>query len=166
MHVSPKGNTDNVLLHIPAGITNTYTYKIPDYHTEGAYWYHPHLHTLTSAEIYFGLAGLLAIGRLDGNIPLVTENNIPIRNMVLQYNFVFDRQGGQAKLNNVLWPEFVSTLTPPKGDELAKGTYRPLLSPVNFKESKKRHDLLLPSGTRGRCRSTTTVDAWISFRAI
>src|SRR5262245_25631467 len=29
VHVSPKGNADNVLLHIPAGISNTYTYNIP-----------------------------------------------------------------------------------------------------------------------------------------
>jgi len=29
VHVSPKGNADNVLLHIPAGMANTYTYNIP-----------------------------------------------------------------------------------------------------------------------------------------
>jgi hypothetical protein len=51
-----------------------------------------------------GMAGLLAIGRTDGNIPLVTEKQIPIRNMVLQYNFVFDRKGGLAQFNNGTWP--------------------------------------------------------------
>ena len=29
-------------------------------------------------------------------------------------------------------PQFVSTIVPPQGDELANGTYRPLLAPVNF----------------------------------
>lgn len=29
VHASPKGNADNVLLHIPAGKSNTYTYNIP-----------------------------------------------------------------------------------------------------------------------------------------
>ena len=72
-------------------------------------------------------SGLLAIGRTDGNLPLVTENQIPIRNMVLQYNYVFDRAGGGAQLNNYTWSQWVSTIKPPKGDELAKGTYRPLL---------------------------------------
>ena len=56
--------------------------------------------------------------------------------MLLQYNFVFDRADGLAQLNNPNWPQFVSTITPPEGDELAKGTYRPLLAPVNFNQSK------------------------------
>ncbi len=71
---------------------------------QGAYWYHSHLHTLTAPQVYMGLAGLLAIGRTDGNIPLVTENNIPIRNMLLQYNYVFDRADGLSTLNNYSWP--------------------------------------------------------------
>ncbi|MEZ5875663.1 MAG: multicopper oxidase domain-containing protein [Hyphomicrobiales bacterium] len=137
LRVSPKGNSDNVLLHVGAGLTNTYTYEIRKDHPHGAYWYHPHLHQLTSPETYLGLTGILAIGRLDGNVPLVTEKNLPIRNMVLQYNFVFDRKGGGAQINNPNWSQYVSTLTKPKGDELSDGTYRPLLAPVNFLDSKK-----------------------------
>ena len=93
-HISPRGNADNVLLHIPPGMSNTYTYDIPRNMPQGMYWYHSHLHGLTSAQVYSGLVGLLAIGRTDGNLPLVTEKSIPIRNMALQYNFVFDRAGG------------------------------------------------------------------------
>ncbi len=137
LRVSPKGNSDNVLLHIGAGLSNTYVYHIREDHPEGAFWYHPHLHGLTAPQVYLGLAGILQIGRLDGNIPLVVQNDIPIRNMVLQYNYVFDRKGGLARLGNPNWPQYVSTLTPPKGDELASGTYRPLLTPVNFEQSKK-----------------------------
>src|SRR5262249_41008348 len=96
------------------------------------------LHTSgpSPAHVYGGLVGLLAIGRTDGNLPLVTEKNIPIRNMALQYNFVFDRAGGLAQLNNLNWPQWVSTITPPKPGELANGTYQPSLAPVNFKQSK------------------------------
>src|SRR5436190_14731672 len=54
----------------------------------------------------------------------------------LQYNFVFDRAGGLAQLNNPNWPQWVSTIIPPKEGELANGTYRPLLTPVNFEQSK------------------------------
>jgi FtsP/CotA-like multicopper oxidase with cupredoxin domain len=136
VHVSPKGNSDNVMLHISPGMANTYTYQIPKNMPQGAYWYHSHLHTLTTSQTYYGLAGLLAIGRPDGNLPLVTATRIPIRNMVLQYNYVFDRIGGLTQLNNVNWPQYVSTITSPKGDELANGTYRPLLTPVNFSQSK------------------------------
>ncbi|MEA2543603.1 MAG: hypothetical protein QOH35_4969, partial [Acidobacteriaceae bacterium] len=136
IHVSPKGNADNVMLHVPAGMSNTYTYEIAKNMPQGAYWYHSHLHTLTGPQTYTGLAGLLSIGRTDGNLPAVTENGIPIRNMLLQYNGVFDRAGGSAQLNNLNWPQYVSTAVPPKGDELANGTYRPFLGPVNFTESK------------------------------
>ncbi len=136
VHVSPKGNSDNVMLHIAPGMANTYVYDVPKNMPQGAYWYHSHLHTLTTSQTYFGLAGLLAIGRTDGNIPLVTANRIPIRNMVLQYNYVFDRKGGLAQLNNANWPQFVSTLEPPKGSELADGRYSPSLAPINFARSK------------------------------
>ena len=57
VHVSPKGNADNVMLHIPGGRSNTFTYNIPKTMPQGAYWYHPHLHTLTAA------ACLLRLGR-------------------------------------------------------------------------------------------------------
>ena len=136
VHVSPKGNADNVMLHIPGGMSNTYTYNIPKTMPQGAYWYHSHLHGLTTPHVYYGMAGLLAIGRTDGNLPLVTENQIPVRNMVLQYNYVFDRAGGSAQLNNYSWPQWVSTIKPPEPGELAKGTYHPLLAPVNFLRSK------------------------------
>ena len=136
LHVSPKGNSDNVMLHIPPGLGNTYTYNVPANMPQGAYWYHSHLHGLTAAHTYAGMAGLLSIGRADGNLPLVTEKKIPIRNMLLQYNFVHNRAGGLAELNNPYWPQFVSTIVPPKGDELAKGTYRPLLTPINFTKNK------------------------------
>lgn len=137
MHISPKGNADNVLLHIPGGYSNTYTFEIPKDLPHGAYWYHSHLHMLTTSHVYYGLAGQLAIGRLDGNLPIVTENKIPIRNMLLQYNYVFERAGGLAQLNNPNWAQYVSTLKAPEGDALAKGTYRPLLVPTNFFDSKK-----------------------------
>jgi len=135
-HISPRGNADNVMLHIPPGMSNTFTYDIPRNMPQGLYWYHCHLHGLTAAQVYTGLVGLLAVGRTDGNLPLVTEKSIPIRNMGLQYNFVFDRAGGLAQLNNVNWPQWASTIIPPKQGELANGTYRPLLTPVNFSQSK------------------------------
>lgn len=135
LHVSPSGNADNVLLDIPAGMGNTYTYDVPDSMPNGLYWYHSHRHTLTAQQTAAGLAGLLEIGRADGNLPLVTENDLPIRMMSLQYNFVFDRAGEGRELNNPNWPQWVSTLTPPEGTELADGTYRPLLAPTNFTET-------------------------------
>lgn len=135
LHVSPDGNADNVLLDIPAGMGNRYDYAVPDDMPNGMYWYHSHLHTLTAQQTYFGLAGLLEIGRPDGDLPIVTENDVPIRDMALQYNFVFDRKGQGAKLNDPNWPQYVSTLEPPTEQGLADGTYRPSLAPVDFAET-------------------------------
>ncbi|MDV7356944.1 multicopper oxidase domain-containing protein [Rhodococcus oxybenzonivorans] len=137
LHVSPDGNADNVLLDIPAGKGNVYDYAVPKDMPNGLYWYHSHRHTVTAQQTYLGLAGLLEIGRPDGNLPLVTENDIPIRDMALQYNFVFDRKGGGHQLNDPNWPQYVSTLTPPEGDQLADGTYSPSLAPVNFSETSE-----------------------------
>ena len=137
LHVSPSGNADNVLLNIPPGMGNTYDYAVPTDMPNGLYWYHSHRHTLTAQQTYMGLAGLLEIGRPDGNLPIVTQTNIPIRVMALQYNFVFDRKGGGHQLNNPYWEQWVSTLKPPEGSQLADGTYSPSLAPVNFSETTK-----------------------------
>ncbi len=135
LHVSPSGNADNVLLSIPAGMGNTYTYDVPKTMPNGLYWYHSHRHTMTTQQTYFGLAGLLEIGRPDGNLPLVTQNNIPVRDMAIQYNYVFDRNGKGHQLNNYSWSQWVSTAKPPEGNQLADGTYQPSLAPVNFADT-------------------------------
>lgn len=137
LHVSPSGNADNVLLSIPAGMGNTYDYAVPSNMPNGLYWYHSHRHTITAQQTYMGLAGMLEIGRPDGNLPVVTKNGIPVRNMALQYNFVFDRRNGGHQLNNPYWEQWVNTLKPPEGNQLADGTYQPSLAPVNFEQSTK-----------------------------
>lgn len=136
LHVTPSGNGDNVLLNIPPGLTNTYTYAIPEDQAEGLYWYHSHRHMLTTPQVYRGLVGMLVIGRADGGIPSVVQNDLPVRTMALQYNYVFDRAGGQTTLNYPWWPAMVSTLKPASKEALANGSYRPKLTPINFRDSK------------------------------
>ena len=57
VHVSPKGNADNVMLHIPGGKSNTYTYNIPEEHAAGRL-----LVSLASSHAHRG-ARLLRHGR-------------------------------------------------------------------------------------------------------
>jgi FtsP/CotA-like multicopper oxidase with cupredoxin domain len=144
LHVSPSGNADNVLLSIPAGMGNTYVYDVPKNMPNGLYWYHSHRHTMTTQQTYAGLAGLLEIGRPDGNLPVVIQNKIPVRDMAFQYNYVFDRKGKGHQLNNYSWPQFVSTLKPPEGSQLADGTYQPSLAPVNISETSMGAQYLTP----------------------
>src|SRR5262245_25032737 len=66
LHVSPLGNSDDILLHIDPGESNHYQIRIPANHPQGLYWYHPHDHGFVNDQISLGLSGLLVIGRPDG----------------------------------------------------------------------------------------------------
>ena len=65
-HVSPKGNSDNVLLSFKPGEDFTYEYEIPEDHPPGMYWYHPHRHGFVEPQIYAGMYGAIYVqGGLD-----------------------------------------------------------------------------------------------------
>ncbi len=65
-HVSPKGNSDNVLLSINPGETFDYEYRLPENHPPGLYWYHPHLHRYTDDQVAGGMAGAIKVkGDID-----------------------------------------------------------------------------------------------------
>ncbi|MCL6269737.1 multicopper oxidase domain-containing protein [Sansalvadorimonas sp. 2012CJ34-2] len=60
LHVSPKKGSDDVLTtEINGHESLSATFNIPDYHTPGLYWYHPHFHGSTAMQV-----GGLAIGAL------------------------------------------------------------------------------------------------------
>ncbi|AUN29574.1 multicopper oxidase family protein [Niveispirillum cyanobacteriorum] len=88
LHVTPLGNSDNVLLNIlPEGATAAdlrkachsetdknvahrhvcvegafdYEYKIPEQHPAGTFWYHPHKHGAVAMHLGSGMAGALII---------------------------------------------------------------------------------------------------------
>jgi FtsP/CotA-like multicopper oxidase with cupredoxin domain len=66
LHVSPAGNSDNVLLQIPPGGELEYEIKIPSDHPPGTFWYHAHKHGSTAIQVSSGMAGMLIIkGGLD-----------------------------------------------------------------------------------------------------
>ena len=122
------------MLHIPPGMSNTYTYDIPRNMPQGLYWYHSHLHGLTSAQVYTGLVGLLVIGRTDGNLPLVTEKNIS-RSGTWCFSTTSSSTVPAAwrRLNNLTWPQWVSIDNAAEGGRTGEAArYRPLLAPVNF----------------------------------
>ncbi len=69
-HVSPVGNSDNVLLAIPPRaeqeefrhdhIHHQVIY-LPDDHVAGTFWYHPHKHGSTTIQVGSGMAGTLQV---------------------------------------------------------------------------------------------------------
>ncbi len=61
MHVSPAGNSDNVLLNIGPHTKFQYEVNIPEDHPSGTFWYHPHRHGSTALQVASGASGALII---------------------------------------------------------------------------------------------------------
>ncbi|AOX04427.1 L-ascorbate oxidase [Moorena producens PAL-8-15-08-1] len=71
--VSPKGNSDNVLVKIkPGDEIFPYEYELPEDHPAGTFWYHPHVHGSTALQVSSGMAGALIV-RGD-RLPTETAN--------------------------------------------------------------------------------------------
>lgn len=65
-HISPSGNSDNVFLEIQPGETFDFEFNVPENHTPGMYWYHPHVHGTTGVQVNGGMAGVIILeGGLD-----------------------------------------------------------------------------------------------------
>lgn len=60
-HVSPTGNSDNVLLDIAPGVSFDYEYYLPKDHPAGTFWYHSHRHGSTAIQVSSGMAGVLLV---------------------------------------------------------------------------------------------------------
>ena len=73
LHVSPVGNSDNVLLAVKPGQTWITEIKVPADHPPGTFWYHAHVHGSTALQVSSGMAGALIIeGGLD-DVPAIRE---------------------------------------------------------------------------------------------
>ena len=68
LHVSPTGNSDNVLLNIGPHTKFEYEVNIPTDHPSGTFWYHPHRHGSTALQVASGASGALIV---RGNRPYV-----------------------------------------------------------------------------------------------
>ena len=138
-HVSPVGNEDNIIIEIPAGKFNKYSYAIPKTMPYGLFWYHSHRHQYTEIHTSRGLVGMIVVGTVDGGLPVVTQNQLKTRTMSLQVTNVFGRAQGLKQYTNHFITSFANTLITPTAQQLMTGTYKPVLAPFNFLDS--------PSGT-------------------
>lgn len=69
LHVSPSGNSDNVLLAIAPQTSLQYDIRLPANHTRGSYWYHAHAHGSTAIQAGSGVAGALIVEDDSAAIP-------------------------------------------------------------------------------------------------
>jgi FtsP/CotA-like multicopper oxidase with cupredoxin domain/peroxiredoxin len=98
LHVSPSGNSDNVLLQVQPQSAQRYEIAIPKDHPCGTFWYHAHQHGSTAAQVGSGMSGALIIegglDALDGlrgitdrvlllqQIPYVLPPNAPAKGVI------------------------------------------------------------------------------------
>ncbi|KAF0811742.1 Multicopper oxidase mco [Andreprevotia sp. IGB-42] len=98
LHVSPTGNSDNVLLAIAPQSRFPYEIKLPGNHTAGSYWYHAHTHGSTAIQVGSGMAGALIIDDDEAKIPAaLREANKREKVMVFQ-TILYDTDG---ELNDI-----------------------------------------------------------------
>jgi FtsP/CotA-like multicopper oxidase with cupredoxin domain len=81
LHVSPTGNSDNVLLNIAPQTHFEYEVNIPAEHPSGTFWYHAHRHGSTAIQVASGASGALIVrgdrryvGRGTGDIDTILHD--------------------------------------------------------------------------------------------
>jgi FtsP/CotA-like multicopper oxidase with cupredoxin domain len=70
LHVSPSGNSDNVLMSVEPKCSFQFKFQIPANHPAGTFWYHPHVHGSTAVQVSSGAEGALIV---EGGLDLVPE---------------------------------------------------------------------------------------------
>lgn len=75
MAVSPRGNSDNVFIHVHPGGEFAYDVHIPERGRAGPgfFWYHPHAHGFVAPQILGGMSGALVIDGLDELFPVLKD---------------------------------------------------------------------------------------------
>jgi FtsP/CotA-like multicopper oxidase with cupredoxin domain len=73
MHISPGCHQDDVISTLvePSGASYEYRFKIPTDQPPGLYWYHPHPHGFSEAQVLGGASGALIVEGLERANPKV-----------------------------------------------------------------------------------------------
>lgn len=73
MSVSPRGNSDNVFIHLHPGDEFDYEVHIPANGSQGSgfFWYHPHAHGSVNPQVLGGMSGGLIVEGADQLYPIL-----------------------------------------------------------------------------------------------
>lgn len=75
LHVSPE--SDNPLVTVDPGASKTFTYAIAKDQPAGTFWYHPHVHGTTAAQVASGLSGALIVeDEIDAALDDATSEDV------------------------------------------------------------------------------------------
>lgn len=99
LHVSPAGNSDNVLVRIEPKRSSDIIeskrsfdieVKVPKDHPTGTFWYHSHVHGSTAIQVASGLAGALII---EGDIDQIPEIKAAEERIFVLQQAIYDERG-------------------------------------------------------------------------
>lgn len=89
-HVSPSGIADNVMRSMAPGHSYEVEITLPDDHTKGTYWYHPHHHGSADIQMSSGMVGAVVI---EGDFDDVPEIAAARERLLVLTQVVFDASG-------------------------------------------------------------------------
>ncbi len=108
LHVSPTGNSDNVLLAIPPTTSFPYEIRVPSDHPSGSFWYHAHTHGSTAIQVGSGMAGALIIEDDPEEIPEALRKANE-REKVMVFQTILYDANGRADDITAFFPDSPST---------------------------------------------------------
>ena len=89
-HASPSGIADNVMRSMAPGRSYEIEIKLPEDHTRGTYWYHPHHHGSADIQMSSGMVGALIV---EGDFADVPEIAAARERMLVLTQVVYDAHG-------------------------------------------------------------------------
>jgi FtsP/CotA-like multicopper oxidase with cupredoxin domain len=69
-------SSDDVLVDIAAGSSNSYKICVPSFHGAGTYWYHSHLHGSSGYQVSSGMAGAIIIPEPPGQAIVPPQQDV------------------------------------------------------------------------------------------
>ena len=89
-HASPSGIADNVMRSMAPGHSYAIEITLPEDHTRGTYWYHPHHHGSADIQMSSGMVGAIVI---EGDFAAVPEIAAARERLLVLTQVVFDASG-------------------------------------------------------------------------
>jgi suppressor of ftsI len=102
MGVSPKGNSDNVFVHVHPGQDFQNEVNIPVHGRQGPglFWYHPHAHGVVTKQILGGMSGGLVVDGFESYFPILKD--LPERFLFIKH--VEHTEGEIISINGLVNP--------------------------------------------------------------
>jgi FtsP/CotA-like multicopper oxidase with cupredoxin domain len=103
LHVSPAGIADNIFRAMEPGQRYEIEVAIPEDHTQGTAWYHPHNHGSADVQLTSGMVGALIVA---GDFAAVPEITAARERVLILSEVLFDYRR-ELETYDTLWPEAV-----------------------------------------------------------